>query len=318
MEEKYYFFQSNNRKKTIKSFLDPLEENCSEEDSLRNGLFYSGSNTSDIDSDSIISIQKEIDELNFAISSDINNGSLDKKDKKEETFSINLNNDLTFSIGVENIFMHFPYLLNNANFSKKNLKQTKKTLGRKKKGEASSQQEEPSHGIYSEDNIFIKIQTHYLNFIIAFLNCLFPHLKYKKKLYKLDQKFKINILKNNIESLNDKTIGEIISNKISEKYRSINDKTNANKIICEEIKKNPILNNILSENYLIFFKKFYYNSDSYINLKDYGLDEDIIFTKGVKNFKHLLKDNEIRGAKYIMSIKECALRNYLPDLMFIC
>ena len=36
------------------------------------------------------------------------------------------------------------------------------------------------------------------------------------------------------------------------------DLTNANKIICDEIKKNPILNKILSENYLIFFKKFYY------------------------------------------------------------
>jgi hypothetical protein len=139
------------------------------------------------------------------------------------------------------------------------------------------------------------------------LNCIFPHLNYKKKLYKLDKEFKINIKminsKDNSESLNDKTIGEIISNKISKKYRSVNDKSNANKKICEEIKNNPILNRILSENYLIFFKKFYYNTDSFINLKDYGLNKVIFFTKNVKNFKHLLKDNENKGEKYIMSIK---------------
>jgi hypothetical protein len=198
----------------------------------------------------------------------------------------------------------------------------KKILGRKKKGEAAAKKEDLSHGIYAEDNISVKIKTHYLNFIISFLNCIFPHLNYKKKLYKLDKGFKINIKKinskDNIESLNDKTIGEIISNKISQKYRSIQDKTNANKIICEEIKNNPILNKILSENYLIFFKRFYYSTDSFINLKDYGLNKVIIFPKNVKNFKHLLKDNENRGEKYIMSIKEHVLRNYLPGLKFLC
>ena len=70
------------------------------------------------------------------------------------------------------------------------------------------------------------------------------------------------------------------------------DLTNANKIICDEIKKNPILNKILSENYLIFFKKFYYNSGIFINLKDYDLNKDIILTKQAKNFRHLLKENE--------------------------
>jgi hypothetical protein len=150
----------------------------------------------------------------------------------------------------------------------------KSVLGRKKREETISQQEGSSHGIYAEDNIYIKVQTHYLNFIIEFLNCILPHLNYNKKLFKLDKEFKTNIKKNNLknnESLYDKCIGEIISNKISKKYRSINDQANANKNICDEIKKNPILNKILSENYLIFFKKFYYNSGIFINLKDYGL-----------------------------------------------
>ena len=195
----------------------------------------------------------------------------------------------------------------------------KKILGRKSKKEADSLKDNSSHGIYSEDNVLVKIQTHYLNFIIEFLNCIFPHLNYNKKLYKLDKGFKINIKKRNLnESLYGKTIGEIISNKISEKYKSIVDKINANKNIYEEIKDNPVLNKLLSQNYLIFFKKFYYNNNSYINLRDFGLNKNIIFTKKVENFNHLLKKNEKRGTHYIMIIKEYAHRNYMPGLMFMC
>lgn len=195
-----------------------------------------------------------------------------------------------------------------------------KTLGRKtnKNKRASNEHENSSHGIYSEDNITVKIQTHYINFIISVLNCIFPHFNLKKKLRNLDKQFKINIKKDNVGSLNGKTIGEIISNKISLKYTTIEDKINANKNIYEEIKNIPILNKILSENYLVFFKKFYYNSDSYINLKDYGLNKNIKFTKKVENFKHLLEKNKKRGNYYIMLIKEYTRRKYLPGLMFIC
>ena len=169
-----------------------------------------------------------------------------------------------------------------------------------------------------ENNIHLKIQTHFLNFIISLLNCILSHINYNKKLYMLDKKVKINMAKINVEFLNNMTIGDIISKKISRKYSLIKDKTNANKSICEEIKNNPILNNILSESYLVFFKKFYYNSDSYINLKDYGLDKDIIFTKNVQNFKHLLKKNQNRGDQYIIAIKKHVLEKYLPGSIFKC
>ena len=248
---------------------------------------------------------------------DSNNGNninfVDNKNEKEKNITKSQQNNLL--INKEN-------KINNSNPTTKETtsqNKPKKILGRKPKKQTDYQQNNSSHGIYTEDNILVKIQTHYLNFIISFLNCVFPHLNYNKKLYKLDKKFKINIKKSNLnESLNEKTIGEIISNKIGKKYKTIDDKINANKNICEEIKNNPILNKILSENYLVFFKKFYYNTDSYINLKDYGLNKDIIFTKDVKNFKHLLKKNEKRGSQYIMSIKEYAHRNYMPELVFMC
>jgi hypothetical protein len=210
-------------------------------------------------------------------------------------------------------------LISQENISENNSNKGKKLLGRKKNGEKVNEPEGSSHNMYSNDNISVKIQTHFLNFIIQSLNCIFSHCNYNKKLYKFDYEFKKNIKKKNFVSLNDENIGDIISNhKISEKYTSINDKYEANKIICEKIKDIPVLIKILSENYLVFFKKFYYCRDSYINLNDYGLDKDIVFTKDVKNFKHFLNENEKRGSQYIKSIKKHVLKKYLPGSIFIC
>ena len=294
-----------NRNKSKQDFLETLKKNFPNEYSL--DIASIDSNKQDYDIDSSLSIPKPTNDFFNIINSNENN---------DKNLDINNDNDQEENIPI--ISEKEKPVIDQSFASSKN----KKNLGRKKGGEAAPLQENISHGIYSDDNISIKIKTHYLNFIIAFLNNIFPHLNYKKKLYKLDKEFKINIKKNNskdnADSLNNKTIGEIISNKISRKYRSIDDKINANKIVCEEIKNNPVLNKILSENYLVFFKKFYYNSDSYVNLKDYGLNKVIIFAKNVKNFKYLIKENENRGEKYIMYIKEHVVRNYLPGLMFLC
>ena len=289
-------FPLNYKIESIEPLTEILEKNFLKKEPSNIDSIYSSSYTQDFDISNVLISKDIIDFINsgnIPIDYDKNLDSFCKKNEKEDSISFIQNNNST---------------------------KIKKFLGRKKKKEIVSQQEGSSHGIYSEDNISVKVQTHYLNFIIEFLNCIFPHLNFNKKLFKLDKEFKTNIKKNNLnknESLYDKCIGEIISNKISKKYRSINDLTNANKIICDEIKKNPILNKILSENYLIFFKKFYYNSGIFINLKDYGLNKDINFTKQAKNFRHLLKENEVKGKKYLMSIKEHVLRNYLPGLMFI-
>ena len=275
----------------------------------------------------LISIKKEsndsawFDAFSKNFNKDSTNGKdincVDNKNEKEKNTIKSQQNNLIINTENEN---------NNSTTkettSKNKSEKTDKHLGRKSKREAvheENQKENPSHGIYSEDNILVKIQTHYLNFIIAFLNSIFPLFNYHKKLKKLDKKFKINIKKSNLnENLNRKTIGEIISNKISEKYKSIYDQINENKNIYEEIKNIPILKEILSQNYLTFFKKFYYFSGSDINLKDFGLNKSIILSKKVKNFNHLLINNEKRGTKYIMSLKEYARRNYMPELMFMC
>ena len=211
----------------------------------------------------------------------------------------------------------FPFISQETTFQNNSNKE-KNHLGRKRKEEKANQSEGSFHDMYVKDNISIKIQRHFLNFIIALFNSIFPIFNYNKKLYKLNNAYKINLKKNNVESLKDQTIENIISNKISEKYTTINDKAEANRKICEEIKNNKVLKKILSENYLVFFEKFYYKSNSSINLKDYDFDIDITLTKDAKNFKHLLKENEKKGSQYIWSIKRHVLKKYLPGSIFIC
>ena len=74
---------------------------------------------------------------------------------------------------------------------------------------------------------------------------------------------------------------------------------------------------MLSESYLSLFKKIYYKSSKIINLKEYGLDQNIVLSKEVKIFDDLLKskDKEAYDDKdqYKKYFEECALLNYLPE-----
>ena len=135
-------------------------------------------------------------------------------------------------------------------------------------------------------------------------------LNFKQRFFKLDYVFKKNVNMKFVESLKQKNLGEIICNKISSKYKNENE--NANVKIYEEVKKNEIMNNILSENYLKFFKKIYYKSTRNINLKEYGLDKDILLSKKVKLFEDLCKDNNASDVdkEYQNKINECAIQNY--------
>lgn len=191
----------------------------------------------------------------------------------------------------------------------------KKKRGRGKK--TNMENNEKTHDKFSTDNLLRKIQVHYLTFIINFINIILKRLNYEQRFFKINYEIKKNVNKKNFDSLKNKTIGEILCNKISVKYKKQNE--NVNKEIYEQIKDNEILKNIFSENYLKLFKKIYYKSNKIINLKEYGLEEEIILTKPVKMFKDLLNDNEASdiNKEYRKNIAECAAQNYLPDSIFL-
>ena len=283
IEEKFLNIHSNVLFESIKTFSNSGNENFSKEGSFFPEHFHFNNNSVDfidyynINNANIIGNSPIIWDNRVDINEHEENTSNNQQNnskKKIENRNNNLTNLKTSSISQKTI-------------PQSNSNKGKKQLGRKTKEEKAKQTECSSHDMYRGDNMSIKIQRHFLNFIIQSLNCIFPHCNHHKKLFNLNYEFKKNIKKENVESLFDKTIGDIISNTISKKYKSIKDKTNANKKICEEI-KDPVLNKILSLNFLVFFKKFYFDTYSYINLKEYGLDKNIIFTKDVKNFKHFL------------------------------
>ena len=219
---------------------------------------------------------------------------------------------------------HFPFLPSKELPTFNTLKEEKevKSLyieninGKKRGREKKNYVKKKIHDKFTPDNVLRKIQVHYLSFIISFLNNILKNLNFKQQFLKLDYNFKKNVNNKFVESLKTKSIGEIICNKISAKYTMYD--ANMNKSICEILEKDEILNKILSENYLSLFQKIYYKSNRIINLKEYGLNKDIILSKEVKMFKDLLKGNEAldENKEYQKYINECAMKNYMPNSIF--
>ena len=189
----------------------------------------------------------------------------------------------------------------------------KKKRGRKIIND-SNQKNSKIHDKFSSDNLLRKIQVHYLSFIRNFLNDILKYLNYKERFFKLDYKFTKKVNKKFVKELKSKTLGEIISNIISDKYRKY--ESNKNKEIYEIVKKNEVLNNILSENYLKLFKKVYFKSKKKLNLKEYGLDIDIILSKDVKMYEDLLKKDKDGNKEYEKELNKCAIRNFMPNSIF--
>ena len=186
-------------------------------------------------------------------------------------------------------------------------KVSKKKRGRQINEKKSKYKRE--HKFDSQDNILRKIQTHFLNFIIYFLNIILKEHDFKLKFMKLNYDFKKKIKASFIHSIKSKSIKEIITNEISGKYKTLN--RNYNDQICKEIKDNIIINNILSENYLSFFKNIYFKSNNIIDLKEYGSDTIILLENDKRTFKGLLNKNKDKKKIY-----QCVKLYYLPDLLF--
>ena len=202
--------------------------------------------------------------------------------------------------------------------SKKNIRKK----GRRKKGKNQNYNEKLNlqrnrfHNENETDNILRKIQVHYLSFIESYLNDILENFGYKERFQRLDYNFKKNIKKKFVESLKEKTIGDIISNKISNKYKY--KKKDFNEKLCDKLKKeNKILNIILSQNYLLPFQKVYYKNINEINLKYFGLDEDIyiILSDKVKMYKDLLFKNK-ESFLYFKKVNRCIKEHFYPKLLF--
>jgi len=235
--------------------------------------------------------------------------SINSIENYENIFDFNCSNK-TNPINNDKIEEKILYFTDDSEDTKK--EKTKKLLKRGKKRK-DNEKNLTFHDKNSSDNLLRKIQVHYLSFIISYSNDILKSLNYKKKFLKLNYKFKSNINKNFVDSLKKKNIGDIISTEISVKYK--NKDKNINKELYEKIKDNDVLNKIFEDNYLKLFRQVYYKSRKKINLKEYGMNKDIILSKNVKMVDDLLKNiNDLDENK---KIKESIIKNFLPDSIFL-
>ena len=203
-------------------------------------------------------------------------------------------------------------------------KTTKKTNLGRKKNEIRTQnlENEKCHDRFGKDNLKSKIRNHYISFIIDYVNYILLFLGYRKQFYKISYKDKIKM---KFSSLKDKNIGEILQNNVSPSFVKVN--CDENKKTFDEIKDEPGVKDLFSENYLDLFRNIYYKNKRYLNLSNYGKDINIYLpNKRIKMFEDLLekenkKDgnvNKIRENKINKDYKEELIKavenNYFKNL----
>jgi hypothetical protein len=190
-------------------------------------------------------------------------------------------------------------------------------LGNKKRGRhsISENEDKKNHDRFSDDNILRKIQVHYLSFIISFINDILKSLGFKEKFLNLNYKFKQVVNKRQFNKLKRSNIGEIISNKISTKYKRTEE--NKNFYLYKQFETNKVLGKIFGMNYLTFLKMFYLKNEKNVDLRILGIDKEITLSKNTKTYYELLgKLKKEEDENYINQIKECLNKNYLMRKIF--
>ena len=134
------------------------------------------------------------------------------------------------------------------------------TTFKRKRGRYSNKESNPKrvHTSTDFDNLYRKIQVHFLNFIVQFINEITQHLfPGEKKLHflNIDYNIKKTVNHNAIMSLKEKNIGYILTLTPSKKYIRVSDKYN--EIVYNQLKQNYTLKDIFDMNYLDFFNKYY-------------------------------------------------------------
>jgi len=184
------------------------------------------------------------------------------------------------------------------------------------------------HDRNEKDNILTKIQIHYRNFLISFINEIIiiiiikeyynskdlakiKHLK-EYLFNNIDQHFKSNIKKEFMKFAESNKIKDIISPSVT-KCKKYNIE-NKNQKIMENIisLNNKILNNILNSEYLDYFD-LYYNNKRNLILSGENLNLDLELSNNIKLFNDLA-NKYLDDEKYISNLKKFAELNFLKNV----
>ena len=229
-------------------------------------------------------------------------------------YSLNESNNKDFVLTKDEFFLNnlFEQPKKNPENKKKYFKIIKqRKVGRKRKNYNGVI--EKTHSKYDFDNIIRKIQVHFHNFLISFINEILINYGIKKKFLNTDYKNKKNVKKQHVDELKSKEIGEILCQNLSTKYRKQYkiDKYKNIKLYWEVI-ENESIKRILSEPYIYIFRNFYYKNKR--DLSEYNLN--VVLSSKVKTYKDFLKDCN-KDSEYIEKIEKIVKKCYLPKKIFI-
>lgn len=168
------------------------------------------------------------------------------------------------------------------------------------------------------DNILTKIQVSYINFLVSFANVVLETYGKKELKFRfLDSKIKKNNKIENRQKLKEGTIGDILKNKISGKYSTLDKDYNFK--IYKELEKDGLSDILyfLNQKFLFFFKNVYYKNLRKFNLKDFGLmDLEIELPKKIEMYENLLMKNQrdIKFEEYKIKIEKCIKKHFLDGI----
>jgi len=172
---------------------------------------------------------------------------------------------------------------------KEQSEQEKKRRGKQVELNAKRSKKE-MHSSISEDNILTKIQTHFLNFIIFFLNdCVYNYYKNRKiKFIKFAHEIKAKVSSKYLNKMKNSTIYDLLTEiEISSKFTRHNKNNNEkNAKILNEI---PWFKKIFELKFLDLFQ-YYHNENKQLN-KIFLFEREITLTKDTKSYYFLLEKN---------------------------
>ena len=167
-------------------------------------------------------------------------------------------------------------------------------FGKKKRGRpANNNTKRKPHTKNTEDNVITKIKTHYMKFIINFINdCI--NSKNKKKLFKhFNHKDKSSPTRMHIKELQDSSISDLLMNiQFSTKYKKNKKNAEFNRKLLEKLSKdNTFFTRLFKMEYLELFD-YYYNGNK--PTKKIVIDEQTIkLSESTTTFFDLIQKNKV-------------------------
>jgi hypothetical protein len=169
------------------------------------------------------------------------------------------------------------------------------------------------------DNLQIKIQVHFISFIINLANdVLFSIFKENKKynFKDIDHLFKIDVSRKNFDFLKSSKIKDILAKKISKKYIKY-DKNINEQLLNEVYQKSTWLNDFFNLNYLDVFR-YYYNDQNQINQISFcGQIITLSEKTKSKTFYELLIKNKKIKKELINAVENVYFKGKIPNCPII-